>query len=114
MEVLEQSPPIWILLLLLLLYAGHLLSHAYLPLCMIVYRTLYGSICLFNGCKSVVEAVVGLLRVMIPSAREIHATSLGSLLKMRILEGAPPIVVLPLVVPPSSAKPVLVLNLILI
>ena len=35
-EVLEQSLPILILLLLLLLEASHLLSHAYLPLCMIV------------------------------------------------------------------------------
>ena len=37
---------------------------------------------------------------------------LGSLLKIRILEVAPLVVVLPMVVPPSSAKPVLVLNLI--
>ena len=37
---------------------------------------LHGSICLFNGCESVVEVVVGLLRVMIPSARERHASSL--------------------------------------
>ena len=37
---------------------------------------MYGSICLFNGCESVVEAVVGLLRVMTPSARERHASSL--------------------------------------
>ena len=78
--------------------------------------------------------MVGLLRVMVPSARERHASSLmplrllhnlaldsrgsslieylGSLLKIRILEVAPLVVVLPMVVPPSSAKPVLVLNLI--
>ena len=76
MEVLEQSLPILILLLLLLLEASHLVSHAYLPLCMIMYRTLYDSICLFNGCESVVEAVVGLMRVMIPSAKERHASFL--------------------------------------
>jgi hypothetical protein len=64
---------------------------------------LYGSIYLFNGCESVVEAVVGLLRVMIPLARERHASSLDSLLKMRILVVAPPlVVVLPMMVPPSS------------
>ena len=32
--------------------------------------SLYGNICLFNGCESVVELVVGLLRVMIPSASD--------------------------------------------
>ena len=37
---------------------------------------------------------------------------LGSLLKMRILKVAPPVVVLPMVVPPYFAKPVLVLSLI--
>ena len=40
------------------------------------------------------------------------ALYLSLLLKMRILEVAPLVVVLPMVVPPSSAKPVLVLNLI--
>ena len=50
----------------------------------------------------------------LPLAKERHTSSLDSLLKMRILEGVPPVVVLPLVVPPSYAKPVLVLNLILI
>ena len=74
------------------------------------------------------------VRVIIPSARERHASSLmplrllhnlalgscgsllieylSSLLKMRILEVAPLVVALPMVVPPSSAKPILVLNLI--
>jgi hypothetical protein len=65
-EVLEQSLPILILLLLLLLEASHLVSHAYL----------------------------------------------GSLLKIRILEVAPPVVTLPMVVPPYFAKPVSVLSLI--
>ena len=37
---------------------------------------------------------------------------LSSLLKMRILEVAPPVVGLPLVVPPYFAKPVVVLSLI--
>ena len=37
---------------------------------------------------------------------------LGSLLKMRILVVAPPVVALPLVVPPYFAKPILVLSLI--
>jgi hypothetical protein len=77
-------------------------------------HTLFGSICLFNGCESVVKVVVGLLRVMIPSARERHASSLSSLLKMRILVVTPSLVVLPMVVPPSSAKTVLVLSLILV
>jgi hypothetical protein len=67
MEMLEQSLPILVLLLLLLLETGHLVSYAYLPLYMIMQRTLYGRICLFDGCEFVVEAVVGLLRVMIPS-----------------------------------------------
>ena len=67
MEMLEHSLPILILLmLLLLLEAGHLMSHAYL----------------------------------------------GSLLKMRILEVVPPVVALPMVVPPFSAKHVLVSSLI--
>ena len=39
---------------------------------------------------------------------------LGSLLKMRILEVAPPVVALPMVMPPSFVKPVLVLKLILV
>jgi hypothetical protein len=40
---------------------------------------------------------------MIPLARERHASSLDSLLKMRILVVAPPlVVVLPMMVPPSS------------
>ena len=63
---------------------------------------------------SVAKAVVGLLRVMIPLARERHASSLGSLLRMRILVVVPTLVAIPMVVPPSSAKPVLVLNLILV
>ena len=37
---------------------------------------------------------------------------LDSLLKMRILEVAPPVVALPLVVPPYFAKPILFLSLI--
>jgi hypothetical protein len=57
--------------------------------------------------------MVGLLRVMIPSARERHVSSLVSLLKVMILVVVPPLVVLPMVVPPSSAKLVLVLSLIL-
>jgi len=39
---------------------------------------------------------------------------LSSLLKMRILEVAPLVVVLPLVVPPYFAKPISVLSLILV
>ena len=58
------------------------------------------------------RSVEGLLRVMIPLAKERHASSLGSLLKMRILEVAPPVVALSMVVPPYFAKPVLVLSLI--
>ena len=71
--------------------------------------------------------MVGLLRVMIPSARKktcvlpdahlrlLHDLALGScgsalylslLLKMRILEVVPPVVALPMVVPPYFAKPV--------
>ena len=38
--------------------------------------------------------------------------TLGSFLKMRILEVVPPVVALPLVVPPYFTKPVLVLSLI--
>jgi hypothetical protein len=74
---------------------------------------LYGSISLSNGCEYVVKAMVGLLKVMIPSARERHVSSLILILKVMILVVAPPLVVLLMVVPPSSAKPVLVLSLIL-
>ena len=42
------------------------------------------------------------------------ALYLSLLLKMRILEVAPLVVALPMVMPPSSIKPVLVLNLILV
>jgi hypothetical protein len=51
---------------------------------------------------------------MIPSVRERHASSLVSLLKVRILVVAPSLVVLPMVVPPYSAKPILVLSFILV
>jgi hypothetical protein len=51
---------------------------------------------------------------MTPLAREKHVSSLSSLLKMRILVVMPPLVALPMVVLPSSAKPVLILNLILV
>ena len=73
---------------------------------------MYGSNCLFNGCEPVVE--IGLLSIVVPLARERHASSLGLLLKMRILEVAPLVVALPMVMPPSLIKPVLVLNLILV
>ena len=38
----------------------------------------------------------------------------GLLSRMRILVVVPPVVALPMVVPPSSAKPILVFNLILV
>ena len=55
--------------------------------------------------------------------RLLHDLALGScgsalylslLLKMKILKVAPPVVALPIVMPPSFVKPVLVLNLILV
>ena len=73
-----------------------------------------GSNCLFNGCEPVVEALIGLLSIVAPLSRERHASSLSSLLKMRILVVMPLVVALPMVVPPSSAKSVLVLYLILV
>ena len=79
-----------------------------------MWRCLHGSNCLFNGYESIVEALIGLLSIVVPLARERHASSLRSLLKMRILVVVPPLVVLPMVVPPSSAKSILVLNLILV
>ena len=62
---------------------------------------------------------------VLPNAhlRLLHDLAIGScgsafylslLLKMRILEVAPPVVVLPMVMPPSFIKPVLVLNFILV
>ena len=74
--VLEQNILVLVLLLLMLLDTGHLVSHRYLPLWVLVYCTLYGSGGLHNGCKPSVDAVLGLAEVMVPSARERHASSL--------------------------------------
>ena len=79
-----------------------------------MWKCLYGSNCLFNGCEPVVEELIGLLSIMVPLSRERHMSSLSLLLKMRILVVAPPLVVLPMVVPSSSVKSVLVLKLILV
>ena len=52
--------------------------------------------------------------LVLDSCRSSLIEYLGSLLKMMVLEVAPPVVALPIVVPTSSAKPVLVFSLILV